>query len=1005
MDPLSLTASVVAIVQITGECMKLAKIGPSKYHLARLKQINTDLYGFYGTINNLQLHLKICEEDQARLSALDHLQEPLSRCLEALKLLKTRFEHDGVFTQYVMGLRFDKKLEDCLRVIADAKSLLELALLCDQRFATSAVAENVMLTRYRVIINAVETYVRNTAEETRNIQNAIASTERVLAGIQSQVKQSSELTMTLREAQSQGLAKVHGAVGNLTLEIKAQETKALLQKQVARRSAALGWLSSMDIRSNYLDVLRAREPGTGKWLISHPLFQFLINGELQALWLHGMPGAGKTFLSAAAIDHLERSSTSTIAYFFFDFKDSEKQLTEAMIRSVAAQLENEASPHCLSPELECLYSKCCGSGKNREPTLDEAVNLLISYSVGESSTYLVLDALDECRDRVNLISVLRKLREIAPNIKLFVTSRRETDLVDGLTEDRFQGSPIEGDALMDNIRLYIRSTLANDRLLQKLPEDLKDHIQRTLVEGSQFRWVRCQIDVIRSLKRPKAIKEALRKLPKTLDETYERILLQLSETGSEDSTDLLRKIFIFLAFGKRPMTLPELAQAIIIDVGGREFDDDNAFHNPEDLLTLCQPLVALSSTTGYLGFVHYSVQEFLLSDRLAKAGSEISMYALDPKTSHTEIARICLSFLNYDDFASGPCTSYEDFQSRTAKFPFLAYAASEWPDHATEQDVETELTSSISQLLIPQKNPKLASMFQNSWEFGEARGDDVTLFCTYLAEDGTERMYESSYMVNSLTFAAVVGLDSVLARIDESGADINLPGGHAGNALQCAACYGRLTTAKILLDLGADASFDKGDYGRGTPLKIAIISGQRQMIDFFLDWGVDVNVGGEEYHKLLKVAAGENDVPTMQRLIEAGADIHHGEDQDAPWKDPYDGVTALETAVSRGNIEAALFLIEQGASLGDFSITAMADCLCNVWRGEGMPIKRVETLMKGLAALGHHVEVDDEVEEGKVEEAEEAFCYEKAGLNQRSRPVKFRLKIDRASSDMDRCGA
>ena len=135
MDPLSLTAGVIAIVQITRDCMKLAKIGPSKHHLTRLKEINTNIYGFYGTIKNLQVHLEIYEEDQARLSALDHLQEPLARCLEALKLLKIRFEHDNVFKQYVMGLRFDKKLEDCLRVINDAKLLLELALQCDQRFA------------------------------------------------------------------------------------------------------------------------------------------------------------------------------------------------------------------------------------------------------------------------------------------------------------------------------------------------------------------------------------------------------------------------------------------------------------------------------------------------------------------------------------------------------------------------------------------------------------------------------------------------------------------------------------------------------------------------------------------------------------------------------------------------------------------------------------------------------------------------------------------------------
>jgi hypothetical protein len=77
----------------------------------------------------------------------------------------------------------------------------------------------------------VEIYVRNIAEETRNIQTAIASTERALAGIHSQVKQSSELTISLREEQSQGLAEVHSAVENLTLGVKAQEMEALLQNQ------------------------------------------------------------------------------------------------------------------------------------------------------------------------------------------------------------------------------------------------------------------------------------------------------------------------------------------------------------------------------------------------------------------------------------------------------------------------------------------------------------------------------------------------------------------------------------------------------------------------------------------------------------------------------------------------------------------------------------------------------------------------------------------------------
>lgn len=134
MNPLSITASVIDILQITGQCLKLVKIEPSKHHLTRLKELNTTLYGFNGVLRNLQTHFEIYEDDQARLSALGELKEPLDRCDEALRLLKTRLESDGFLSQYVMGLRFEKNLDDCLRVVRDATPLLELALQSDQRY-------------------------------------------------------------------------------------------------------------------------------------------------------------------------------------------------------------------------------------------------------------------------------------------------------------------------------------------------------------------------------------------------------------------------------------------------------------------------------------------------------------------------------------------------------------------------------------------------------------------------------------------------------------------------------------------------------------------------------------------------------------------------------------------------------------------------------------------------------------------------------------------------------
>jgi hypothetical protein len=145
MEAIGLVASVIAIVQLSGACLKLSlkPLGPSSYMPERLQTLNTTLYGFNGNIRNLQTLFEIYEDDQARLDTLNHLQEPLMRCREALQLLSSRLQSNGFFAQYIMGSKFDKKFDLCLRVLNDAKELLELSLQCDQKYTYRELSEDV----------------------------------------------------------------------------------------------------------------------------------------------------------------------------------------------------------------------------------------------------------------------------------------------------------------------------------------------------------------------------------------------------------------------------------------------------------------------------------------------------------------------------------------------------------------------------------------------------------------------------------------------------------------------------------------------------------------------------------------------------------------------------------------------------------------------------------------------------------------------------------------------
>ena len=79
----------------------------------------------------------------------------------------------------------------------------------------------------------------------------------------------------------------------------------------------------------------------------------------------------------------------------------------------------------------------------------------------------------------------------------------------------------------------------------------------------RFRWVFCQLETLRrSVQRN--LRGILERLPKTLDETYERILKDINEDNREHA----RRLLHCLAVSIRPLRVEELAEILAFD-----FDD------------------------------------------------------------------------------------------------------------------------------------------------------------------------------------------------------------------------------------------------------------------------------------------------------------------------------------------------------------------------------------------------------------------------------------------------
>lgn len=171
-----------------------------------------------------------------------------------------------------------------------------------------------------------------------------------------------------------------------------------------------------------------------------------------------------------------------VAYFFFDFNDPEKQLPEKMIRSILKQLSVQCpeTPHVLS----MLFSSC--EDTDRPPILNELLEVLRQVLRSFYNVYIVLDALDECSNRQDLLEYLgRLLSWNAEHLRILVSSRPERAIEEGIRhlvtgDNRIR---VQGDQVNDDIRIYIRGRLDQDPKLkrwQKRP-DVRNEIESCLM--------------------------------------------------------------------------------------------------------------------------------------------------------------------------------------------------------------------------------------------------------------------------------------------------------------------------------------------------------------------------------------------------------------------------------------------------------------------------------------------------------------------------------------------
>ena len=329
-----------------------------------------------------------------------------------------------------------------------------------------------------------------------------------------------------------------------------------------------------------------------------------------------------------------------------------------------------------------------------------------------------------------------------------------------------------------------------------------------------------------------------------------------------------------LVVAVRPLEVEELAELLAFDFdvapGGipkyrpaLRLDDQT-----QAVLSTCSSLVTVieewygrrrnRKCRHIVQFSHFSVKEFLVSNRLASSLGDISQYRICLGSAHTTLTQACLGLLLHPD---------DDITEEIVKrSPLAEYAASHWVEHAQFEDVASRVKDGMETLFDPDKPHFEAWVEIHNIDPGAA-------------------MRDVSEYPSPLYYSALCGFDDLVEHLAIKHPHyVNALGGQHKFPLLAALVQGHFEVAKSLLNHGADV--DVRESTGKTILLVALSYHKEEdkllnIVDFLLKHGADVDARDHTFQSSLHLAESYGMQQVAKILLKNHADVNfqdnHGE--------------------------------------------------------------------------------------------------------------------------------
>jgi len=340
------------------------------------------------------------------------------------------------------------------------------------------------------------------------------------------------------------------------------------------------------------------------------------------------------------------------------------------------------------------------------------------------------------------------------------------------------------------------------------------------------------------------LRKTLASLPKTLDDTYARILRNIEE----DYVEYVLKILQWLTFSNRLLQVKELAEVLAVDVeADPRFDPDRRLTEPKDILDMCSSLVTIETQLvvedlgmtiriiqgEVIRLAHFSVQEYLLSERIRTG--PVSQYAISKESANLAIVETSLAYILHLRYP--PSLIHQTVE----EYPLARYAAESWSQHAAVAGSR----SVIMETLIRELFTADSFPYMNWAILYDHNSGSIT--------DSQEPP------VSPLYYAVETGCVDVLREMFKENTDLYAGGGIPGSVLHLAIRRRDKNLIQFLISHGAD--FDSPHH---TALEEAVQHNDPGIIELLLRSGAEVSKTGDSLlqNLIYRVAIDGDEVET-----------------------------------------------------------------------------------------------------------------------------------------------